>query len=143
MPQQIKPTPTKTCETCGAPMERKRYGKRLEDWAVFMRRRHCSLSCANTRSEVTKDAHHWRARKHKATVCAECATTADLHVHHKDRNPANNDPTNLTTLCSSCHLRLHWREDRPKRMEGVRKGLITAARNGANTRPRSADGRWC
>ena len=139
VPQRINPAPPKNCETCGTPMERKRYGKRLEDLGVFLRRRHCSLSCANTRREVTKDALHWRARKHKATACALCATTVDLHVHHNDRNPANNDPANLTTLCASCHLKLHWREDRAKRLAAVNR---EAARTGASTRLRSADGRW-
>lgn len=128
------PVPEKFCETCGIRMERKRYGKRLEDRGVFMRRRHCSMSCANTRQEPTsRDTLHWRARKHKAQSCAECATTDRLHVHHIDRNPANNDPTNLLTLCASCHLKLHWREDRDKRLAGARRG--------AATRQQSTDGK--
>lgn len=138
-----KPDPEKHCETCGVPMSRKRFNGRLEDRGVFLRRRFCSLSCGNTKQTVTKDALHWRARKHKAQACSECGAIADLHVHHKDRNPANNEPANLMTLCASCHLRLHWREDREKRMEASRKAQATAAaRYGASTRPRSTDGRW-
>lgn len=127
----ILPVPAKDCETCGQPMERKRYGKQLEDRTRFMQRRHCSQACANSRRAVVKDTLHWRA-----------GATDRLHVHHLDRNPANNDPTNLVTLCASCHLRLHWREDRPQRMEAARKAAATAASRGVNTRPRSADGRW-
>jgi 5-methylcytosine-specific restriction endonuclease McrA len=142
MPQTPKMDPIKHCETCGALMARKRFGTRLEDRSVFMRRRFCSLACANTKTVVGKSAHHWRAKKFRAATCSECPATKGLHVHHIDRNHENDDPTNLVTLCASCHLKLHWREDRPKRMAGARKALETAKRTGGNTRPRSADGRW-
>lgn len=139
MPTRAKPDPTdRACEACGTPLRRKRYGGRLEDRGVFLRRRNCSQSCANSRQEVTKDAHHWRARKHRRNACQECGATSALHVHHNDRDPANNDPANLTTLCASCHLRRHWREDRDRRMAAV-----AGAQRGARTQPRSTDGRWC
>jgi len=142
MPVPPKKDPIKFCEICGVQMTRKRYGVRLEDRGVFLRRRRCSQSCANSRTEVTKDAHHWRARKHRAATCARCGTTSDLHVHHVDRNPANNNPINLQTLCASCHLKLHWSEDRAKRLASAAKGAATAARRGANSRRRSTDGRF-
>ena len=127
-----KPDPVKHCIACGIPLERKRINGRLEDRGVFLRRKACSQTCANTRKEVTKDAMHWRARQHRADSCQECGTTVALHVHHIDRTPANNDPSNLTTLCASCHLKLHWREDRDARM--------TAMSNGASMSQRSGDG---
>lgn len=146
MPFPPKPGPVKHCETCGVLMTRKRFGpsQTLEDMGRFLVRRNCSQSCGNTKANPTsKDAHHWRARRHRKPTCEECATTQNLHVHHKDRNHTNNDPSNLATLCASCHLRLHWREDREKRMEAARKAQVTAvARYGASTRPRSTDGRW-
>jgi len=143
MPHRL-PDPVKHCEICGDLMTRKRYpGGDLETMAIFLVRRRCYQSCANSKLEVTKDTQHWRARKHRKTACEECGTSLDLHVHHADRDHTNNDPENLITLCSSCHLKLHWREDREKRMAGVRKGQATVvARYGANTRPRSTDGRW-
>lgn len=135
--------PMKHCERCGVLLTRKRFGKRLEDRGVFLRRRFCGLSCSNSKVEVGKSAHHWRARQQKAQACEGCGTTVGLHVHHKDRNPANNSPENLTTLCGSCHLRLHWREDRAARMEAAQRAQATAvARYGAIMRPRSTDGRW-
>lgn len=120
MPQQITPGPEKDCEQCGTPLERKRFNGRLEDLGAFKRRRFCSLRCAGTKTEVTMDALHWRARRHRASACQQCGTATDLHVHHIDRDPANNDPANLMTLCSSCHLKLHWREDRESRMATAR-----------------------
>ena len=117
MPVLPKADPVKHCEACGAPMERKRYKGRLEDCSVFLRRRFCCQSCANTREVLTsKDGHHWRARQHRKRVCEECGITRRLHVHHKDRDRTNNDPGNLATLCGSCHLKLHWREDRDARL---------------------------
>ena len=112
-----KDDPEKNCETCGKALTRKRFDSgRLEDRGVFLRRRNCSQACANTKERVTKDALHWRARTHRRASCEDCSDTKGLHVHHKDRNPANNDVANLATLCASCHLKRHWREDREKRM---------------------------
>jgi 5-methylcytosine-specific restriction endonuclease McrA len=143
MPFPPVQAPDKTCPACGTIFNRKRYNGTLEDMGRYRTRLFCSQSCANTRTVVVKDTLHWRARKHLGKSCRDCQTTERLHVHHDDRNPENNDPTNLITLCASCHLKLHWREDRASRMEGVRKAQATArARYGGSIRPRSTDGRW-
>ena len=145
MPRQYaKPDPEKYCQVCGVRMYRKRYGpsQTLEDMTRFLSRKTCGQSCGNTKQTVKKDTLHWRARKHRKPNCETCGTTNDLHVHHIDRDPANNDPTNLMTLCSSCHLKLHWREDRDRRMQGVAKATATAATNGGRMRQRSTDGRF-
>lgn len=113
MPFPPKPDPDKVCAACGVVLARKRFASgRLEDRGVFLRRRHCSQSCANSRNEVGASAYHWRARKHRSLACETCGTSEGLHVHHRDRDRTNNDPANLATLCGSCHLKLHWREDR-------------------------------
>lgn len=117
----IKPAPVKYCESCGMLMERKRFNGRLEDYGVFLRRKRCSQSCANTREDIQDNSHRWRARKIlKRDFCVECGTTEGLHVHHKDRDPANNNLLNLVVLCGSHHLKLHWREDREKRLKAIR-----------------------
>ena len=38
-------------------------------------------------------------------VCARCGNSLEkgFHRHHKDGNPANNDPENLELLCPECH----------------------------------------
>jgi hypothetical protein len=114
-----KPDPVKSCEICGEPLFRKRFNGRLEDYNVFLKRRRCSQSCANARLIVNDDTYLWRARRHRKAGCETCGTSLRLHVHHKDRKRANNNPDNLQTLCSSCHLKLHWREDREKRLAAI------------------------
>jgi hypothetical protein len=39
--------------------------------------------------------------------CAICGTGQDLHIHHIDRDPSNDDLANLMTLCEICHARVH------------------------------------
>jgi len=53
-------------------MQRKRYHGRLEDLSAFQKRRFCSLSCANTRTDLTKHGYSWRARKHLKATCEAC-----------------------------------------------------------------------
>jgi 5-methylcytosine-specific restriction endonuclease McrA len=39
--------------------------------------------------------------------CAVCGGGEDLHIHHLDHDPTNDDPENLVTLCGICHARVH------------------------------------
>lgn len=39
--------------------------------------------------------------------CAVCGSITHLHVHHIDRDPTNDAPGNLITLCEACHARTH------------------------------------
>lgn len=39
--------------------------------------------------------------------CAVCGAHGHLHVHHIDRDPTNDVPDNLITLCETCHARAH------------------------------------
>ncbi len=39
--------------------------------------------------------------------CAVCGGEQDLHIHHLDCDPTNDDPSNLITLCGICHARVH------------------------------------
>lgn len=101
----------KTCGFCGATFERKRYGTRLEDRLVFLRRKYCSLRCANSTNDPTRAGYQIRTRKFRKKRCEQCGVTHHLGVHHKDRNWKNNDEINLQTLCNVCHTSLHWNED--------------------------------
>jgi hypothetical protein len=36
-----------------------------------------------------------------------CSYSAKLHIHHIDKNPSNNSPSNLLAVCPNCHARIH------------------------------------
>lgn len=40
-------------------------------------------------------------------VCQDCGSSKNLHVHHVDSNPQNNDESNLILLCKPCHATRH------------------------------------
>lgn len=112
MRQQHKPKAAepRQCEHCSKSLERRRNAAgRLEGFRDFMRRRFCSLSCANSRSKggESRKASHYHARKQRAECCEACGTTKRLQVHHVDENWTNNDPANLQTLCAFCHAFWH------------------------------------
>lgn len=48
--------------------------------------------------------------QHKKSRCENCGSTKNLMVHHKDGNRKNNKPSNLKTLCWSCHEKLTRRK---------------------------------
>jgi len=97
----------KYCETCGAQMSRRRYNGRLEDFGVFQRRKYCSLSCANTRKEVTTAGLRWRAEQLRDPACEICGAFSKLHAHHIDGDITNNTSENIQTLCARCHAAHH------------------------------------
>lgn len=113
MPRQSLPDPEKSCKACGAQLTRKRINGRLEDRAVFLRRVFCNRACMSVgmAKEVCRSLSHSRA-KAAATAkpaCEACGREGRLHVHHVDENPSNNAPSNLRTLCPSCHRKSHSR----------------------------------
>lgn len=64
------------------------------------------------------------ARRHHRYQCVGCGSTNRLEVHHRDKNPWNNDPRNLEWRCHYCHLEVHGRkakQPRPKRHRRRRK----------------------
>ena len=48
--------------------------------------------------------------RHKGEVCEMCGYKPfwrrALDVHHRDGNKSNNEPSNLMTLCATCHREL-------------------------------------
>ena len=112
MRQQHKPKAAepRQCEHCLKTLERRRNeAGRLEGFRDFMRRRFCSLSCANSRPKggESRKASHYHARKQRAGSCEACGTSKRLQVHHIDEDWKNNEPTNLQTLCVFCHAFWH------------------------------------
>src|SRR5215471_3219556 len=111
MPQHTKPDPIKWCFFCGALLARKRYNGILESNLAFLRRKFCDLSCAKSKHNPGRQEYTRGVRRYRQAYCERCGTSRNLAIHHKDRNWKNNNPSNLQTLCSVCHTRLHWKED--------------------------------
>lgn len=105
------PSPPKNCQFCGAQMERQRFGDRLEDRSAFSRRVYCGSGCMAKamEKEICQSASHSRMKAAKTATpsCDNCGMQGGLHVHHRDENPSNNAPSNLRTLCPSCHRKSH------------------------------------
>jgi len=50
-------------------------------------------------------------------ICGRCHEKMDqmgFDIHHKDRDPSNNDIANLEALCVSCHRKVTQKENREK-----------------------------
>jgi hypothetical protein len=95
----------KTCQQCG---------KSLARLTGVYRRKYCSRPCmaeAYTKTPATKEAGRYQAQHmFKAEACEDCGQQGPyLHRHHKDENPTNNTPSNISILCVKCHSKEHAR----------------------------------
>ncbi len=106
------------CKCCGKEFQRHHYFVWSTD--VF-----CSVNCRN---QYVRKASLHLVKNQKDTrysilnrdhyVCKNCGDgSVRLNIHHidgsgdwSDWEKSNNDKDNLITLCSSCHLKLHYNE---------------------------------
>ena len=100
------------CLACGEPLHQKRFSSGvLESPSMLKRRRYCDRACmaAGQVREACASPSHSRMKAHREakTACETCGKTDRLHVHHRDEDWSNNAPSNLMTLCASCHRRAH------------------------------------
>ena len=112
---KAKAAEPRQCETCLNTLERRRNeAGRLEGFRDFMRRRFCSLSCANSRSKggESRNAYLFHARKLLLPACEACGTTQDRQAHHVNTDWRNNSPENVQTLCLFCHHFWHAMHER-------------------------------
>lgn len=49
-------------------------------------------------------------RLYDADRCDRCDSTNGVQRHHIDRDPMNNDPSNVEVLCQACHTADHMRD---------------------------------
>lgn len=109
MPRKAIDLGGRICKICGITFYRKRFKNSFEDASRFLRREHCSQSCANSRLVVSRLQYNSRARKYLGSACEACGGNIVLSIHHIDEDWTNNSPENLQTLCKSCHQRHHQR----------------------------------
>lgn len=101
-----------SCKHCGLTLTQKRFSSGvLEAPSMLRRRKFCDQRCmaAAMEKDRCKSASHSRqkAALMAKPACEVCKATMNLHVHHQDHDPLNNAPSNLRTLCASCHRRSH------------------------------------
>jgi len=101
-----KPTATRgvRCKKCAAKLENNSWNRKQAEDAIN-----------NDEANDGTARARWSCQKDKKDHCEQCGisgkTGIRLDIHHKDRNPHNNDPLNKITLCSTCHLFDHRRHD--------------------------------
>lgn len=94
-------------------LHRKRFNGCLEDNGVFRRRVYCDRACMASWMEgrmrvPTVQNSRRQSTKQMLPQCQNCGRDdTRLSVHHLDENPLNNAPSNLRTLCGSCHSLSH------------------------------------
>lgn len=121
----VVPLP-KTCADCGKPVAKATSTRCRPCAALYMRTAGAEKLAAHVQSHnlrqmaqaaENRDALATTARARKAcrdalqAACERCGDDVRLHVHHKDRDPWNNDRGNLETLCEPCHKYEHKRHD--------------------------------
>jgi len=89
---------TANCIECGKGVKIRRKGYRANGSIIWR----CSKA-DNARENLRKHPY----RKHKKDRCERCGfipeDSCQLDVDHVDGNKANNEPSNLQTLCANCH----------------------------------------
>lgn len=116
---------TKVCVVCGETFAR---GEK-ETPSNFLKRRACGRECGYKAAAMTKrinapaaspypqkfnDALKEAIRERDAHVCRLCGGTSrgrKLHVHHINYNKQDCRPSNLLSLCASCHGKTHVNRD--------------------------------
>jgi 5-methylcytosine-specific restriction endonuclease McrA len=69
-----------------------------------------SILVARPREKNISKAGYWKRNQRagvRSSRCSKCGATHNLIVHHRNKETADNRPSNLKTLCRSCHLRSH------------------------------------
>ena len=112
---KAKAAEPRQCKTCLTTLERRRNeAGRLEGFRDFMRRRFCSLSCANSRRKggESRNAYLFHARKLLRPACEACGVTENRQAHHVNTDWRDNSPENVQTLCLFCHHFWHAMHER-------------------------------
>ncbi|MCB2181422.1 MAG: hypothetical protein KQH63_05320 [Desulfobulbaceae bacterium] len=122
----------KFCECCGIKLSRKRYGNRLESTTAFKKRRFCTISCANTRKQKTKEAKQEQAKKiHSVPNSIEAENLAPLTYMLKVMNDPNEPDDRRDRMAIAAAKYVHCRA---KGTRGKKDDLQEAAKKASTGR---------
>lgn len=76
---------------------------------ILTRYRKQIVSRTNARDKMKR----YKSKK----ICSVCNSVNKIHVHHIDFDPFNNELKNLQYLCSSCHGKVHAKENLKARLQ--------------------------
>jgi len=109
----------KNLERCKK-LQKERYERNKTQWLLLSKlyqAEHPEATRRNKRKNKDKirfDGNRQSILERDRFVCRLCGENSQLIIHHidgttnrKEEKNANNDPTNLITLCRSCHLKVH------------------------------------
>jgi len=80
--------------------------KSFEDYQINQKKLYIK-----TRNKIRRDSGFTQKKKEEIrnthqNKCIICKSENNLHVHHLDNNPENNEKANLKTLCKDCHIKI-------------------------------------
>lgn len=101
--------PRKLCKNCY-----KEKLKFLKEWANHFRKTKVAQQTTHEVSSVTLTKKTTTRKKTSSSLslCEICSIKPAEHIHHKDLNHKNNDPSNLQPVCTLCHAKIHGIEPR-------------------------------
>ena len=109
--------PQGKCIDCGSPTSRK--GVRCRKCSSKLdnskwNQKQVDTSANNLDASKSTARQRWLCQKDKKNYCEKCGKSVDvvrLCIHHKDKNPHNNEEINKLTVCQPCHVAIHHRND--------------------------------
>lgn len=125
---KFSPKKAKVCSICGKPFvgnssnqktcspecSRLNDNRRQRANSVYVKKGYNQSGENNNlfKKSDTPTRKSWVYSKYRKDYCEYCGkrvleTKLTFVVHHRDGNPTNDDPSNLITLCHSCHKFVH------------------------------------
>lgn len=110
------------CIQCNSEIERGtgKSGRKEENYR-YLSRKFCNFKCSGAYMkdrkisvkqlgagrQLSRATYAKMAGKFRKNNCERCGTDQKLTVHHINKEWWNNDPSNLMTVCNSCHSKIH------------------------------------
>lgn len=117
------------CPICGTPFRSDNSAKSRRTCSTECGKASKTLKVSKGRAATLQAARGRGRRAVQIEQCARCAATNSranrLEVHHRDRDPYNNEPANLEVVCRRCHNKAHreagdgWSAKKPRSARAI------------------------